>query len=176
MKSKFKVGHLLPIVLAKAMLIFLIYLLTHSFLTNPTPPNGVVSGLYIALLFLAFVLLREAKFKWNKIEMTNDSLFIKPFFGLWTKTIRLDQIDGFKRANEPSKTSLGDTLYVYVNGLREFEISDAYYRNYSELNMLFSTRTKKLGRENFNIFKNIKNAFGVPIRLTNDRKGSKRKL
>jgi hypothetical protein len=171
MKSKFKVGLLIPIVFAKTCLVFLTGLLTYTFLTKSTPTSGVVIGLYIALLFLSFLLFREAKFKWNKIEMTNDNLLIRPFFGLWTKTIRIDRIDGFKRANEPSKTSLGDTLYVYVNGLREFEISDAYYKNYSELYRLFSTRTKKLGKENFNILKNIKNSFGFPIKLTDDRNG-----
>jgi hypothetical protein len=104
MKSKFKVGLLIPIVFAKTCLVFLTGLLTYTFLTKSTPTSGVVIGLYIALLFLSFLLFREAKFKWNKIEMTNDNLLIRPFFGLWTKTIRIDRIDGFKRANEPSKT------------------------------------------------------------------------
>jgi hypothetical protein len=171
MKSKFKVGLLIPVVFAKACLFYLTALLTYTFLVNPKSTNGVVIGLYIALVFLSFLLFREAKFKWNKIELNDDNLLVKPFFGLWTKTIKLKRVDGFKRANEPSKTSLGDTLYVYVNGLREFEISDAYYKNYSELNRLFSTRTKKLGKENFSILKSIKNSFGFSIKLTDDRNG-----
>lgn len=133
---------------------------------QPSKAEGVIIGLVIFLLVTSIVLLREAKFKWNLILIDNEGITIKPFLGLWlSRRVKMDEITGIKRAIEHSRTSKGETIYVYVNGYREIEISDTYYKNFSTINGELAKRTKKLGKEQYSFLKHLLNSFGFPIKL-----------
>ena len=163
MKSKFKVGLFFIVIPVMVGFIYLTVLLWTTMYQHPDRLNGVMIMIISFLTLTSLILLREAKFKWNKIELTENELVIRPFFGLWTKRTRLNDVTGYTRSQEYSKTSAGLAIYIYVGQRRKVEISDAYYKNIDQIIAGLSGKVKKLGEENSSIFKHFLNTFGVPI-------------
>jgi hypothetical protein len=163
MKSKFKVGLFLIVIPAMIGLTYLTVLLWTTMYQHPERLDGVMIMIISFLTLTSLVLLREAKFKWNKIEITDNELVVRPFFGLWTQRIRLSEVTGYTRSQEYSKTSSGHAIYIYVRQRRTVEISDAYYKNIEQIVAGLSGKVTKLGRENSSMFKHFLNTFGIPI-------------
>jgi hypothetical protein len=163
MKSKFKVGLFFIIIPAMAGLSYLTTLLWMTMYEHPDRLNGVMIMIISFLTLTSLILLREAKFKWNRIEITDNELVIRPFFGLWTQRTRLNDVTGYTRSQEYSKTSPGQAIYIYVRQQRRVEISDAYYKNVDQIVAGLSGKVKKLGKENSSMFRHFLNTFGVPI-------------
>jgi hypothetical protein len=130
---------------------------------HPDRLDGVMIMLISFLTLTSLILLREAKFKWNKIEITDNELVVRPFFGLWTRRTQLSDVTGYTRSQEYSKTSPGHAIYIYVRQIRRVEISDAYYKNVDQIKAGLSGKVRKLGKENSSIIKHFLNTFGKPI-------------
>jgi hypothetical protein len=163
MKSKFKIGLFFIVIPAMIGFIYLTILLWKTMYQHPDRLSGVMIMIISVLTLTSLILLREAKFKWNKIEITDNELVVRPFFGLWTQRTRLNEVTGYTRSQEYSKTSAGHAIYIYVRQRRRVEISDAYYKNIDQIIAGLSGKVKKLGKENSSIFEHFLNAFGVPI-------------
>ncbi|HZI26049.1 MAG TPA: hypothetical protein VFD46_13280 [Chryseolinea sp.] len=163
MKSKFKVALFFIVIPAMVGLTYLTVLLWATVYRHPERLDGVMVMIIGFLTLTSLIALREAKFKWNKIEITENELKISPFFGLWTQRIRLSEVTGYTRSQEYSKTSPGHTIYIYVKQKRAIEISDAYYKNTDEIIAGLSGKVRKLGKENSSVIKHVLNAFGKPI-------------
>lgn len=167
MKIRFKFGLLTIAILSTGGLITLMAVLLNALIRHPERINGVIVGVIIFFSATIILLLREMKFKWNSIEITDSGLLVSSFLGLGpTRKIGFNEVTGFNRAWEPSRTSDGLAIYIYENDRRTMEISDAYCKNFKEFNSELRRKIKELGDEEFKIFKNISNAFGVPIKLT----------
>jgi len=163
MKTKFKIGLFLLVIPAMLGFIFLTALLWTTAYQHPERLDGIMMTITSLLTPTSLVLLREAKFKWNKIEIDDDELLIRPLFGLWTERIRWNDVTGYTRSREYSKTSPGYAIYIYVRQRRRAEISDAYYKNIDQIIAGLSGRVRKLGREDSSIIKSFLNTFGKPI-------------
>ena len=163
MKSKFKVGLFFIVIPAMVGFTYLTVLLWTTMYRHPERLDGVMIMIISFLTLTLLILLREAKFKWSKIEITDNELVVRPFFGLWTQRTRLNEVTGYTRSQEYSKTSAGQAIYIYVRQRRSVEISDAYYKNIDQITAGLSRKVKKLGKENSSIFKHFLNTFGVPI-------------
>jgi len=163
MKSKFKIGLFFIVIPSMVGLIYLTILLWTTMYKHPDRLNGVMIMIISFLTLTSLILLREAKFKWNKIEITDNEFVVRPFFGLWTQRTRLSEVTGYTRSLEYSKTSPGQAIYIYVRQRRSVEISDAYYRNIDQIVTGLSGKVTKLGKENSNMFKHFLNTFGIPI-------------
>ncbi len=163
MKSKFKVGLFFIVIPSMVGLIYLTVLLWATMYKHPDRLDGVMIMIISFLTLLSLILSREAKFKWNRIEITDSELVVKPFFGLWTQRTRLTDVTGYTRSQEYSKTSPGHAIYIYVRQRRNVEISDAYYKNLDQIVAGLSGTVTKLGKENSSMFRHFLNTFGVPI-------------
>lgn len=163
MKSKFKVGLFIIVIPAMIGMTYLTILLWKTMYQHPDRLDGVMIMIISFLTLLSLILLREARFKWNKIEITDNELVVRPFFGLWTQRTRLSDVTGYTRSQEYSKTSPGHAVYIYVRQRRSVEISDAYYKNIDQIVAGLSGKVRKLGKENSNMFKHFLNTFGIPI-------------
>ena len=144
-------------------LIYLTVLLWTTMYRHPERLDGVMVMIISFLTLTSLVTLREAKFKWNKIEITENELIVSPFFGLWTQRVRLSEVTGYTRSQAYSKTSPGHAIYIYVRQRRSIEISDAYYKNIDQIMAGLSGKVRKLGKENSNMVKHFLNTFGKPI-------------
>jgi hypothetical protein len=163
MKSQFKVGLFFIVIPCMAGFTYLTVLLWTTMYQHPERLDGVVIMIISFLTLTSLILLREAKFKWNKIEITENELVVRPFFGLWTQRTRLIDVTGYTRSQEYSKTSPGHAIYIYVRQKRSVEISDAYYKNIDQIVAGLSGKVTKLGKENSSMFKHLLNTFGIPI-------------
>jgi hypothetical protein len=163
MKSKFKLGLFFIVIPTMVGLTYLTVLLWSTIYQHPERLDGVMIMIVGFLTLTSLILLREAKFKWNKIEITDNELVVRPFFGLWTQRIGLNDVTGYTRSQEYSKTSAGHAIYIYVRQRRSVEISDAYYKNIDHIIAGLSGKVKKLGKENSSMFKHFLNTFGIPI-------------
>ncbi len=163
MKSKFKVGLFFIVIPCMAGFTYLTVLLWTTTYQHPERLDGVMIMIISFLTLTSLILLREAKFKWNKIEITENELVVRPFFGLWTQRTRLIDVTGYTRSQEYSKTSPGHAIYIYVRQKRSVEISDAYYKNIDQIVAGLSGKVTKLGKENSSMFKHFLNTFGIPI-------------
>ncbi len=112
MKSKFKIGIFLIVIPSMFGLTYLTVLLWTTMYKHPDRLDGVMIMLISFLTLTSLILLREAKFKWNKIEITDNELIVRPFFGLWTQRIKLSDVTGYTRSQELSKTSPGHAIYI----------------------------------------------------------------
>lgn len=167
MKIKFKLGLLAIATLSAGGLITLMIILLNAIIRHPERINGVIVGVIIFFSATIILLIREMKFKWNAIEITDTELLVCSFLGLGpTRKIRFNEITGFTSSWERSRTSDGLAIYIYENNRRTMEISDAYCKNFKEFRGELRQKINELGDEDFRIFKNITNAFGVPIKLT----------
>ena len=166
MKSKFKIGIFCLVIPSMIGLMFLTVTLWISMLIHPDRIIGVIIMIITFLTLTSIILLREAKFKWNRIQLTDTELILTSFLGLGVdRRIRLNEVTGFNRAFEHSKTSDGQAIYIYVNGHRAVEFSDAYYRNFKQIYEGLRNRVKELGDEDFSFSKHFLNAFGKRIEL-----------
>ena len=158
---------LIIVTLSTAVLITLMIVLLNAIVRHPERINGVIVGVIIFFSAIIILLLREMKFKWNAIEITDNGLLVSSFLGLGpTRKIRFNEITGYNSSWEPSRTSRGLAIYIYENHRRTIEITDEYCRNFGEFKNELRQKIKELGGEEFKIFKKILNAFGVPIKLT----------
>jgi hypothetical protein len=163
--SKFKIGLLLLVIPSKLLLVSFTILLLGSFVTTEKAIEGPIIIIAIFFTLGSMLLIREAKFKWNRIKFESGNLEVSPFFGLGLKK-RFEYKDvSFKRSSELSKTSDGNSVNVYVNDKRLIELSDAYYKNFNKLLHSFETRCNGGGKENISITSTLMNVFGKPIRL-----------
>jgi hypothetical protein len=166
MKSKFKVGIFVLVVPSMMGLMYLTILLWTTIFNHPDRLSGVIIMIITFLTLTSLILLREAKFKWNKIEIGDTDLVVSSFFGLGiNRKIRLSEVTGFKRSFEYSKTSDGHAIYIYIHNKRAVEISDAYYKNFNQMYAGLNNRIKNLGDEDFSFLKHLLNTFGKPIKL-----------
>ena len=152
-----------------AGLIYLTILLWTTMYNYPDRLSGVMIMIISFLTLTSLILIREAKFKWNRIEITDAELLVSSFFGLGlNRKTRLSEVTGYTRSLEMSKTSDGQAIYIYINNKRAVEVSDAYYKNFHQISAGLKGRIKKLGKENSSILKNVLNTFGKPIRIAEE--------
>lgn len=171
MKVKFKFGLLALAILSTGGLVTLMTILLKAIVQHPERTSGVIVGVEIFFFVTITLLIREMKFKWNAVEITENELLVSSFLGLGpTRKIRFNEITGFNRSLEPSKISEGLAIYIYENNKRTIEISDAYCKNFKAFENALGQKVKEMEGEDFSVFKNIKNAFGVPIKLTAKQK------
>jgi hypothetical protein len=120
----------------------------------------------IMLTVFLFVIIREIRYKWSSIEIKDDVILVRRFFGFGKfERFELNGLNGFTRSSEPSRIASGFTLNIYHNTIRVIEISDTPYNNVSQLYRRLGRCTKNLGDESYQFKRVLWNAFGRPIRL-----------
>lgn len=76
---------------------------------------------------------------------------------------------GYNAAIEESKTSDGQAVYIYQNNKRTIEISNAYYKDFSDFEKELRKKIKLLGWESVSISKIFMNSLGVPIKWSSEK-------
>lgn len=127
-------------------------------------------GIWMFLTVVLMMLTREIRFRLNAIELTDNELVIRPLLGLLPATrIRYSEIMGYNAAIEESKTSDGQAVYIYQNNKRTIEISNAYYKDFSDFEKELRKKIKLLGWESVSISKIFMNSLGVPIKWSSEK-------
>ncbi|MFN5169981.1 MAG: hypothetical protein ACK5DD_10160 [Cyclobacteriaceae bacterium] len=167
MKIKFRFWVLILAVLSIIGLLSFITILLSYTIRHPDRINvGIFCGV-VFLLTLIILILREIRFKWNYVEVTNTGLNVRSFLGLGPiRQIPYREITGFKHSWEPSKISEGAVINIYENNKRIIEISDVSCKNFKEFTCQLKHKIKGLGYEELKYSKVLMNAFGIPIMLT----------
>jgi hypothetical protein len=174
MMSRFRIWLLFLLMVTMPFFLVTIVLLWTVFyylLRQKNISKDMVMG-FIPILLMVFlvIIIREIRFKWNRIEIRDNLLLVKRFFGMGrVDKFPLDQLDGFTKSYEPSRVTLGMTLNLYYKNNRVVEISDTPYNNFIQLYRQIGKRVKDLGDENYGFGRTIKNAFGKPITIQNSR-------
>lgn len=146
MRSKFSIK-IFESVITGILLLFILSVTLIAVVMTPSVPPIVKAGTAVVSLIILMVCVRSAKFRWNKIRIDHDALYIGPFFGLWTNRITWNRISGIERAIQRGEDSDTKLLYIYIDHVRKVRISDDYYQNMYHVYRSLSAKTKVSGSE-----------------------------
>jgi hypothetical protein len=146
MKSKFSIRIVLPL-LFSALILFVAFGTLIPIIIAPSHIDIHTAGASIILLLILILCYRLAKFRFNKIRIDKDALYISPFLGLWTNRILWSQVSGIERSITQEEDNTFKILYIYINNVKEVKISDYYYANLYKVYRSLSQKTKVFGSE-----------------------------
>lgn len=161
MKSKFTIKSYLVLIVTIAFL-YLLFIIVPTFFGNPYYedklfPKIFVPGLTIfTFLYLVFGELRTKNIN---VELNDNEIIVKRFFGLKTENYRVSEIDGWKYSLLPSRGGTYEYLYLYKNNKKQIKISEFYHKNYKQLKKEIQAQYKSLGYEKFSYFDEFKEIF-----------------
>ncbi|MEZ7499564.1 hypothetical protein QO200_12550 [Flavobacterium sp. Arc3] len=119
--------------------------------------NSSKAGILIPLLLLIFVIyffLNEFRTKAHKIEIQNEKIIVKKYFGLGKKKFfKLKDLEGFNVLIQPSKSGCYEYIFILNEGKRIASISEFYHRNYITMKSAIEKKIKYLGQTEYK-FKN----------------------
>ncbi|SEF58875.1 hypothetical protein SAMN05421847_0393 [Halpernia humi] len=161
MKSKFTIKAFLPIILLFPF-VYLIFLLLPIVLKENT---GYDDKIFVILfpIFLIFIVVilfyGEIRTKFIIVEINKYEIKVKKFLGLFTKSYKVNEIQGWKYSHLASKDRIYEYLYIYKNGKKIIKISQFYHANYSKLKNQIQQNFKNLGYEKFSFKDEFKEFF-----------------
>lgn len=146
MRSKFSIK-IADSIFAGILLLFVLSLVLITVVMAPSVSYMIKAGTVVVSLVILIISFRRAKFRWNKIRIDSEALYISPFFGLWTKKIAWDRISGIERSIQRGEDTDNKLLYIYIDNVRKVRISDDYYQNMYNVYRSLSRKTKVFGSE-----------------------------
>lgn len=161
--SKFRVW---PVVLVICISIALIFL-SIFFVANYTPSNDTGKNIFFVFFTLFFVyfflqmLFGELRTKAIKVVFDVNEVIKTSFFGIGFKSdYSYNELDGYKISMLSSRSGTYEYLYLLNNSKRVVKISEYYHANYHDLKAeVMKKDIKYLGKENWNIFIDMKDMF-----------------
>src|SRR5690606_36162160 len=136
LRSKFTFKSYLVLLLTIVCL-YLLFMVVPTFFGNsyydnkPFPKIFILLGLIIfTFIYLVFGELRT---KYITIELTQNNIVVKRFFGAIIKSYKASEIDGWKYSMLPSRGGTYEYLYFYQNNKKKIKISEFYHKNYKQL-------------------------------------------
>jgi hypothetical protein len=159
MKTKFSFRVLLIYILSIAFL-FLIILIIPGIFTDHAIP--LFLRIFIPTMFsfsFVMLLLGEIRTKCISLTINKNEIVIKSFFGIFTKTFKFSEIDGWKYSHLTGKGGTYEYTYLYKNGIKVAKISQFYHRNYFKIKNHIQGNFKYLGYEKFSYIDEFKEIF-----------------
>jgi len=162
MKSKFKFGAYLVVVLSTIFSIMMILSLSVYFFGIAIP-----IGIYLLLNFWLilvgiWLVYGELRTKVIFVYIGYDLFTVKSYFGLGpSKTWYFNEIDGYLTAILPASGGESyEYLYLIKNSKKVIKLSQFYHSNYTDLkNAISSAGISNLGCEDFSYSRELKEIF-----------------
>jgi hypothetical protein len=158
LQSKFSFKSILPIViLIPLTTLSAIFIKDHPSLLD----NNLGTMYFVPLVFsFLWMVFGEMRTKAIKVIVDDKQVSSCSFFGLGPiKQFYFSEIEGFKTSILPSQGTSYEYLYLIINGKKVMKISEFYHKNYQELKEAIELKTKDLGYEDFNFFREVKEIF-----------------
>ncbi|MBZ4033232.1 hypothetical protein K6T82_00515 [Flavobacterium sp. 17A] len=147
MKSKFKI---LPILLISYLSVLPLLVVYFAY---TSPVAGMVLPI-LFLLFVAFFWLTVIRTRAYRIEIDNQSITTKRYFGIGKAQIyNWNELDGFITLFESAKGGLTESIFILEKDKRVGSISSFYHSNFYELKTQLQNNLVDLG-ERKSTFKN----------------------
>jgi len=115
--------------------------------------NSAKAGIFSSILFLIFVIyfwLTEFRTRAHKIEIQNEKIIIREYFGFGKQKIfELKNLDGFNISIQPSKSGSYEYIFILQQGKRIASISEFYHSNYTKMKSSIEKKIKNLGQTEY---------------------------
>ena len=161
LRSKFTFKSYLVLILTIVCL-YLLFMVVPAFFGNPYYDNKPFPKIFIlGLIIFTFIYLvfGELRTKYITIELTQNNIVVKRFFGAIIKSYKASEIDGWKYSMLPSRGGTYEYLYFYKNNKKKIKISEFYHKNYKQLKNEIQSQYKYLGYEEFSYLDELKEMF-----------------
>ncbi|MGR3856820.1 hypothetical protein [Chryseobacterium indologenes] len=160
MNTKFTFKAFLPALLLIACLYIIISIIPGIFITkNYNTPVFPRIFLPSILIFSFVVLFGEVRTKCIKITINKDTIVVRRFFGLLTKTYKTHEIEGWKFSHLTGKGGTYEYLYLYKEGNKVVKISQFYHKNYFQIKNYIQGNFKYLVYEKLSYTDEFKEIF-----------------
>jgi len=138
-KSKFKFWSILLVSYLTILPLVVVYFSAMS------PMAGMFLSI-VFLLFIVFFWLTVFRTRAFKVEIENDTIIIKRYFGAG-KSISYDfnALDGFITLIESARGGVYESLFILKDGKRIGSISSFYHSNFDELKSVLNKKLTDLG-------------------------------
>ena len=115
------------------------------FLTLSSSKSSILGPMFF-LIVAIYLWLTEFRTRAHKIEILNDKVIVREYFGLGKQKIfELKNLEGFNLSIQPSKSGPYKYIFIIQQGKRIASISEFYHRNYGEMKTAIEERIKNLG-------------------------------
>lgn len=161
MKTIFTLKAFMPLLLTPIFLSFLIAF-TPTLFTSPFYDDKLFPKIFLPVLFtfsFVFLFFGELRTKCIMVELVNNKIIVKRFFGIKTERYKLVDIKGFKTSLLSSNHNTYEYLYLYKNEDKIIKISQFYHKNYFEIKSEIQKNIKNLGYEKLSYKDEFKEIF-----------------
>lgn len=111
-------------------------------------------------IFIIYLWLTEFRTRAYKIEIQNDKIIVREYFGLGKQKIfELKNLEGFNMSIQSSKSGSYEYIFIIQEGKRIASISEFYHRNYAEMKAVIEGRIKNLGLSEYRFKNELKEMF-----------------
>ncbi|KAB1230930.1 hypothetical protein [Chryseobacterium viscerum] len=160
MKTKFTFKAFLPALLLIPLLYVIILVIPSIFITkNFSTPLFPRIFIPTFLIFLFVVLFGELRTKCINITINKNDIIVKRLFGLFTKTYKISEIEGWKYSHLIGKGGTYEYLYLYKAGMKVVKMSQFYHKNYFKIKNYIQGNFKYLGYEKLSYIDEFKEIF-----------------
>lgn len=161
MKTKFTYKVILPHLLLFPFLYLIILIIPGIFIPNENDITPLFPRIFIpSILIFSFILvLGELKTKCINVTINKNEIVVKRFFGIFTKTFNLSEIDGWKYSHLTGRGATYEYLYLYNSGNKVVKMSQFYHKNYFQIKNHIQGNFKYLGYEKFSYIDEFKEIF-----------------
>jgi hypothetical protein len=129
------------------------------YLTANSPRAGILLPIFY-LIFVIYFWLTEFRTRAHKLEIINDKIIKKEYFGLGERKVYdIHNLDGFNTSIQPSKYGSSEYIFIIKQGKRVGSISKFYHRNYDEMKSIIEQKIKNLGSKEYKFAYEYKEMF-----------------
>ena len=158
-ESKFKIWTLIAIISSLLLLVFLIFVLIGSGISSLPLYAGIPLLLFL-LFIITWLVYGELRTKAIKVRIESNTITANGFIGLAPDRVYdLKEFDGYKISILPSEYQEYEYLYLLRNHKKIIKVSQFYHSNYLDIKKAITAKTRNLGEESFNLFRELKESF-----------------
>ncbi|MEN9908804.1 MAG: hypothetical protein RLZZ540_1953 [Bacteroidota bacterium] len=113
--------------------------------------------IWLSLIFIivfGLIFLHEFSNKIINLKITNSNIEKRTYLG-FNKTFNFKDFDGFQIRTEKGKFESYEYLYLLKDNKPIITLSQTYIKNYDELKILISNKSKNLGKSNYGFLNEI---------------------
>src|SRR5690606_13126487 len=135
-------------------LAFIIFKAIPVFFNTPYYDDKIFPKIFIPSLLVftfIYIVVGEIRTKFIIVEITENKIIVKRFFGLKREIFKFSEIKGWKYSYLSSIGGTYEYLYFYKNNRKVIKISEFYHKNYYQLKSHIQTKFDCLGYEKFSM-------------------------
>ncbi|REC54915.1 MULTISPECIES: hypothetical protein [Chryseobacterium] len=161
MKTKFTFKALLVYILSIAFLYLFILIIPRIFIEGDYSMPLFPKIFLPSIITFSFIMLvfGEIRTKCITLIIEKNEITVKRFFGIFTKSYKISEIEGWKYSHLTGKGGTYEYTYLYKNNNKIIKISQFHHRNYFQVKNHIQGKFKYLGYEKFSYIHEFKEIF-----------------